>query len=99
MTRGVGKCRDCGASLRFVRMENTGKLVPVDPTPDDGGNVYAHPAGDALHGHVKTKGEQLPPAWAVYMPHHATCRDSRRRAGRSARAPMTLLDRLPTEER
>lgn len=70
----MSSCRDCHQRIVFVRIENTGNPLPVDPFPDPDGNVYARRHGGAgLLGHVAHKGEQLPDGWRVYMPHHATC--------------------------
>lgn len=37
----MAECRDCGAPIRFVRIINTGRMLPVDPVPDEKGNVWA----------------------------------------------------------
>lgn len=37
----MAACRDCDASIRFVRIVNTGRMMPVDPVTDDRGNVWA----------------------------------------------------------
>lgn len=69
------RCRSCDDPIMFVRIENTGKPMPVDPYPDPDGNVYARhtttPGG--LLGHVAHKDEELPDGWRIYMPHFATC--------------------------
>jgi len=70
----MAACREkCGRSIVFVRMTETGKNLPVDPVPDEGGNVYAHPVHGRLFGHVRTAGEPLPDGWQIYMPHVRTC--------------------------
>lgn len=67
-------CRSCHTRILFVRIETTGRLMPVDPHPDPDGNVYARHVPDIGHlGHVATKDEQLPDGWRIYMPHFATC--------------------------
>jgi hypothetical protein len=96
---GVGKCRECGTGLRFVYLTTSKKSMPVDPTPDDDGNVFARVLGGRLTGHVQVKGEELPAGWQSYMPHFATCRNARRRVARGARRPITLFDEISTVER
>lgn len=70
----MSKCRrQCGRSIKFVTMSATNKNMPVDPVPDEGGNVYARLVGGRLVGHVRTSGEPLPDGWQIYMPHVRTC--------------------------
>jgi hypothetical protein len=71
-------CREkCGRPVVFVTMTATGKLMAVDPVPDEGGNVYArtvrHRGLTRLEGHVRAAGEPLPDGWTTYMPHVRTC--------------------------
>ena len=65
--------KGCGQAVVFVTMTASKKLMPVDPVPDEGGNVYARLVGGRLAGHVRTKDEALPDGWRVYMPHWRTC--------------------------
>jgi hypothetical protein len=95
---GAGKCRDCGIGIRFVYITTSKKTMPVDPQPDDDGNVYARVVGGRLTGHVKVKGEECPAGWATFMPHFATCRYARRGPTKGKHKPQTLFDR-PIEER
>lgn len=95
---GGGRCRNCGVPLRFVQMTTTNRVMPVDPTPDEDGNVIARVVGGRLAGHVLTKDEEVPAGWARYMPHFSTCRFSPRRR-RGTPQPRTLFDELPTETR
>lgn len=37
----MAACRDCGLAIRFVRIVNTGKMLPIDPVTDERGNVWA----------------------------------------------------------
>ena len=95
MSRGA-KCRRCGYPIRFVKIAGTGSLLPVNPAPDDDGNVLARTAAGNLHGHVRRKGEALPDGWHIYMPHHATCpAEPRRKTTR----PLYLFDDPPIEQR
>lgn len=69
-------CRTCKAKIRWVRTP-TGRLMPLDPWPTDGGNVlleenlFGDTLGRVLAGtdlaDARTGGARL------YMPHHATC--------------------------
>lgn len=94
----MSACRECRRPIKFVHITTTQRPMPIDAVPDEGGNVFARVVGGRLAGHVKTKGEDLPEGWQIFMPHHATCEVANR--GRSSapvpsRAP-TLFD-LPTE--
>lgn len=94
----MSNCRDCHQAIMFVRIEDGGKAMPVDPFPDPDGNVIARfvtPPGGLL-GHVAHKGEPVPEGWRIYMPHFATCPN--RRLGDPAEpveAPA-VLDPEPT---
>lgn len=86
----MSKCRDCLVPITFVRISNTGRVLPVDPAPDEDGNVFARMVGGSLAGHVRTKDEHLPAGWSVFMPHHATCQIAsrgRKRALGPSKAP------------
>lgn len=92
MSRG-SRCRGCGVGLRFVRVENSGRVMPVDPAPDEDGNVIARMVSGVLTGHVLTKDEETPPGWQRYMPHFATCPASDRRSKRlPPPEPASLFD-------
>jgi hypothetical protein len=71
----MARCRECDTKIMFVRIETTGRAMPVDPFPDPDGNVYARhtttPGG--LLGHVTKHDEPLPEGWRIYMPHFASC--------------------------
>lgn len=70
-----GKCHRCGVTITFVRML-TGRIMPVDPVPDERGNVLAERArsGHLIHGLVRPIDQDVPdPALRRYMPHWATC--------------------------
>lgn len=93
------RCRDCGEGIMFVRIEDTGTPMPVDPFPDPDGNVYARHVRDhnGLLGHVARKDEQLPEGWRIYMPHFASC-PSRQRV-EPTEPPMSAyvdVDQEPT---
>ena len=66
-------CRECGATLRFVRME-TGKAMPCNAIADKTGNVAARPTGRGhVDGYVITDRRPLREGWDVFRPHFADC--------------------------
>lgn len=68
------RCRRCPASIVFVAMDS-GKLMPVDPLPDELGNVVCtrDELGRYLHGQVIPAGLPVPDGYVRFMPHFATC--------------------------
>lgn len=75
------KCHGCRAPIVFVRML-AGNVMPVDPAPDDLGNVIARrtPGGALLEGRVLgDKRAATPPGLVRLMPHWATCSNPPRR--------------------
>jgi hypothetical protein len=93
----MSKCRDCSVAIKFVRIAPKGRMMPIDPVPDEDGNVVARLVGGSLAGHVLTKGEEVPEGWQRYMPHAATCavRNRGRRGVPSPRQAPTLFDDVP----
>lgn len=98
-------CKGCRSPIRFVTNTETGKRIPVDPVPDEGGSILAEPlrltTGETtkeLRGHPQRKGEETPPGWALFMPHYATCRARITKRSRNLR-PRTLFDDMETETR
>ena len=72
-------CRECGATLRFVRME-TGRAMPCNAIADPTGNVAARPTGRGhVDGYVITANRPAAPGLHVFRPHFADCsmRDGR----------------------
>ena len=67
-------CRRCPAAILFVRMRS-GKAMPVDPWPDDRGNIAALPTGPKTYtdGRYLAKGESLAEGEVRLMPHWGTC--------------------------
>lgn len=75
MSTGVGlaECRTCAEPIRFVQLA-TGSKMPVNPKPDDRGNVAARQVGRDLVGRVLRRGDrQIPAGHDLYRPHFATC--------------------------
>jgi hypothetical protein len=70
----------CDAPIIFVVISNQvgrkPKLMPLDASPDPGGNVavYCDQAG-TWRGRVLGKGQQAASYERVYCPHFATCKD------------------------
>lgn len=91
-----GKCHDCGASIHFARMR-TGKVMPVDPVPDDRGNVIARKVGTGQYiaGYVENLPSDGstpvdPPGHVRLMPHFATCSHPKHAPKRGAPRPPEL---------
>lgn len=69
----LAECRGCGLPIRFVQLD-TGKALPVNPTPDERGNVAAHLSGTRLVGFVISRDHRPGPLDPFrFYPHHATC--------------------------
>lgn len=92
----MSRCRDCRMPIKFVHPETRAdaKPLPVDPVPDDGGNVSARVVQGRLVGRVLRRGEDDPTGWQRFMPHHATCavRSRGRKGKRRPTPPPTLFD-------
>lgn len=73
--KATNVCRHCRAPIFFAITKN-GKRMPIDPEPNDGGNVNLlqelTQAGDH-YAIVVAKGA------GAYMPHFATCKKRARR--------------------
>jgi hypothetical protein len=66
----VSACRSCRAPIRWERTKS-GKAIPLDVEPNDGGNVVLVDGVAQVLGPIDVA---LLAADAVrYMPHHATC--------------------------
>lgn len=76
MSRGrrrLAECRACTLPIRFVTL-TSGKKMPVNPKPNDRGNVATRLIAGELHGRVV--GPRSKPAdhrEVLYMAHFATC--------------------------
>lgn len=88
-----GSCRTCGATLKWVRMDATGKALPVNPIPDpEHGNVAARWTGERwAAGYVLRKGEQAKPGFKVFRPHAADCKPDAPKKTRSESAAAALF--------
>lgn len=90
---GPTSCDDCQARIVYVRMDATGKRVPVDPMPDDNGTVCARLVGNQLQGYVESKDHPHERPYTRYVAHFGTC-DSRPRPAPKppAEEPLVLFD-------
>ncbi|MBT56571.1 MAG: hypothetical protein CMF72_24625 [Mameliella sp.] len=88
------ECRSCADPIRFVKLQTTGKALPVNPRPDpDHGNVVAHLAGSRLVGYVISADHGPSPLFPFrFVPHYATCpaeqKPTRRRDSAPADDPL-----------
>lgn len=99
MTTGLprlAECRDCTYPIRFVRMEGTGKALPVNPLEaHERGTIAARfkrtTLGTSLFGYVIAANR---PGTSDYphrfIPHYATC-EAKRPATKPAPAPEPTL--------
>ena len=98
MTTGLtplAECRDCAEPIRFVRMIDTGKALPVNPKPGVIGTVAAHrmrgPLGVQLEGFVMSAGRSTKAYPLRFNPHAATCEATRPATPQPAREPDPAL--------
>ena len=97
----MATCKTCGAGIVFVQTE-AGKLLPVNPHPDDKGNFFARPLkllNGGLAGRYAHDDEPTPAGWDRYMPHFATCDDGQPRPGKPRPAFLPGLDDPPPTRR
>lgn len=73
----LAECRDCHEPIRFVRMDATGRNMPINPAPSRDtrpGTVAARPNGPRLTGYVITTERPQDPRHPYrFTPHYATC--------------------------
>lgn len=69
------ECHDCAFPILFVRVGKS-SLIPVNPLPDDAGNVCAMVIGGTLHGYVESRANPWREPYLRMMPHHATCKEA-----------------------
>lgn len=95
MTTGLprlAECRDCHDPIRFVRMDTTGRALPVDPAPNpERGTVAATLRAGSLVGFVISRDRQAGVGHPYrFTPHHATC-EARKPAPKQTPAPTPTL--------
>lgn len=75
----TGKCRSCGAPIKWVKMLKSGKLNPVDAEPTANGNMIAYDSPDGgpdMIGEVLSKdklAEKYEEGELLFTSHFATC--------------------------
>lgn len=62
-------CSSCGANIHWVRMEPSGKPMPLDEVPSPRGNVVR----TDLKGGARAWKKDDDPALTRWMSHFATC--------------------------
>ncbi len=82
----MSQCRSCGAKVRWIEMDSTGKLAPIDNTPSENGNVFINQfnKGVVLTPLGKSEIESRFGKVDLYLNHFATCPDAK-----SHRKPTT----------
>lgn len=73
----MSDCRSCGAPIRWA-VTATGKRIPLDPEPVDGGNVLLHEPIDGGESIATVVGKAPAPSLfgddaPRYVSHFATC--------------------------
>lgn len=78
----ASKCKSCGAAIRWA-VTAKGKPQPLDFKPDPKGNTVIVAVTTVRDGHnvVEDRAQPFNPlldvGLAVFMPHHATCKDAK----------------------
>lgn len=90
----LAECRSCHDPIRFVRMDESGRAMPVNPAPhtDGTGNVAARLRAGSLTGFVISK-DRLPGPGEAYRftAHYATCEAERPKTTPAAEPPPSLF--------
>ena len=95
---GPTSCDDCQARIVYVRMDATGKRVPVDPIPDDEGTVCGRLVGNQLQGYVISREHPYERPYTRYVAHFGTCADRPRPAPKPKPEPEPTLFDIPTQQ-
>jgi len=66
----VSQCRSCDAPIIWAHT-STGRLMPVDANPVEGGNLSLKQVGDRIEAQV------VEPGKGKYVSHFATCPQSK----------------------
>jgi hypothetical protein len=82
----LSECKLCQAPIVFARLD-TGKAIPLNPIPDQRGNVAVHMSGGNLYGFVVTRDRLPGPTDRRMVPHYATCEKQRTTPTKPARQP------------
>lgn len=70
----LAECKGCGLPIRFIRITTTDRPMPINPMPDETGNVAGRLSGGRLVGFVISRDHRPGPLDPFrFMPHAATC--------------------------
>ncbi len=74
-------CKDCGASIIWVRTAAHDRNMPLNPVPEDTGNIAVRrERGQLVKARPVTAAAPLVVGEVLYLAHYATCsKNSRRR--------------------
>ena len=72
----MSTCRSCHAPIVWAVNDLTGKAMPLDAEPVDGGNVILHALGSTCTVLNAGQGTLLDDDEPRYVPHFATCPDA-----------------------
>lgn len=86
----LAECHECHDPIRFVELD-TGKAMPVNPTPHDTGNVAARMIAGRLYGFVVAQAKPPRPSDLRFRPHYATCEAVERKPTKPAPEPDPAL--------
>jgi hypothetical protein len=77
----VSACKACGAEILWATVENSGKKMPVNVTPDDTGNIVLCGNARAIVLKYDERAHYLFAGNRLYTCHFATCERARSAAG------------------
>lgn len=73
----MSECRSCHQPIEWVIVAKSGKRMPIDPDPVEGGNIAKLPDDDDETGAARVEyvapGGMLVDDRPVYVSHFATC--------------------------
>jgi hypothetical protein len=75
----TARCRSCRAEIIWTTNVESGKAMPVDPTPVPGGNVVLTAGNDGPRAQVLSPAEvrrRYPTSLGLHLSHFATCADA-----------------------
>jgi hypothetical protein len=76
----VALCKECGASIIWVRTAAHDRNMPLNPVPEDTGKVAVRrERGQLVKARVITDAAPLEPGETAYLAHYATCTKNTRR--------------------
>lgn len=74
----MAECRRCGRPITWAASESTGRMMPIDPNPNPGGNVALIRPGERLNVVARVLGGELLAAakangTELHLTHFTTC--------------------------